>query len=466
MGPVMQKGIPICVKNTFNPEGPYTIIRSGPINGKLVKGLTSIAGISLLNIQGSGMVGVVGISGRLFNVLASHQINVILISQASSEYSICIAVETSQAITAKHAIEQEFRYELSENLIDGVYHSKYHCIIALIGDGMRHHSGTSGKMFSALGKNGINVVAIAQGSSERNISAVIAQTDSNKAIAVLHDAFFLSQTRTLNLFVAGTGLIGSTLFAQLARQKDKLAAENRLEIRLVGVANSRYMLFDPEGVELNDITQRLEADGSRMDATLLKENLLNLNLPNSVFVDCTASSEIAGLYRHFLAASVAVVTANKKANSDTYALYHELKRLSAQNGTPYLYETNVSAGLPVISTLNDLLLSGDRVFCIEAVLSGTLNYIFSSFTADTAFSEVVTEAMKKGFTEPDPRDDLSGMDVARKMLILAREAGLQTELHQVNVKNLIPDECRGAMNVDEFLIKLKDYDSYFEEIRK
>ncbi len=466
MRPVMQKGIPIHIKNSFNPEGPGTVIRSGPVNGKLVKGISSIAGISLLNIQGSGMVGVVGVSRRLFEALATQGVNVILISQASSEHSICIAVEASQGKMAKEAIENEFRYELRDRLIDGVHLSEDHNIIALVGDGMRHHPGISGRMFSALGKNGINVTAIAQGSSERNISAVIADADCKKALTALHDTFFLSKIRTLNLFVAGTGLIGSTLFRQIAGQQQKLAAGNHLELRLAGVANSRFMLFDADGIDFNTALTRLNKAGEPMSLEAFRQCVTDFNLPNSVFVDCTASEEVAALYHHFLSASVAVVTPNKKANSGAFTIYRALKQISTETGAPYLYETNVSAGLPVISTLNDLLSSGDRIQRIEAVLSGTLNYIFSSFTKGKNFSEVVAEAREKGFTEPDPRDDLSGMDVARKMLILARETGLEIEPWQVEAENLVPPDCRKEMPVELFMQELKKHNPTFEALRK
>jgi len=466
MRPVMEKEIPIRIKNTFHPERAGTVVRPGPVNGKLVKGISSIGNISLLNLQGSGMVGVVGVAKRLFEALAANHINVILISQASSEHSVCLAVDGSQGKMAKEAIEEAFRHELRDRLVDGVYLSENHSIIAVVGDGMRNHPGTSGKMFAALGKNGINVVAIAQGSSERNISAVIAGADSAKAVNALHDAFFLSKVKTLNIFIAGTGLIGSTLLKQMEQQKDKLSAEHRLQLRLVGLANSRHMLFDSEGIDLNNGISRLQTQGIPSHPGLFKQKILELNLPNSVFVDCTASDEVAALYHDLLLASVAVVTPNKKANSGPYEVYSQLKKASSDTGTPYLYETNVSAGLPVISTLNDLLLSGDKIIRIEAVLSGTLNYIFSTFTEARKFSDVVAEARRKGFTEPDPRDDLSGKDVARKMLILAREAGLMAEPHDVQVQNLVPADCRGEMPVEEFLARLQEYDNQFEAWRK
>lgn len=466
MRPAMNAGIPIRIKNTFNPEHPGTLIRSGIVNGKMVKGISSIDNISLLNIQGSGMVGVVGISARLFEALAKEKVNVILISQASSEHSICIAVETSQGRKAQKAIEQEFRHELREKLIDAVHLTDYHSIIAVVGDGMKHHPGTSGRMFSALGKNGVNVVAIAQGSSERNISAVISQSDTAKAVAALHDAFFLSENKTVHLFIAGTGLIGSTLLRQICQHAVRLAQENKLEIRLIGLSNSRKMIVARDTLNPDEAISVLMERGEPADAGIFCRQILELNLPNSIFVDCTASDEVAALYLPLLTASVSVVTANKKANSGPYERYNQLKKARNDHGVFYLYETNVSAGLPVISTLNDLLLSGDTIIRIEAVLSGTLNFIFSSISAQCTFSQAVARARALGFTEPDPRDDLSGMDVGRKMLILAREAGLKAEPEELRVENLVPEDCRGPMDVETLLGRLKQHDEKFEDQRK
>jgi aspartokinase/homoserine dehydrogenase 1 len=466
MRPAMAHNIPIWIKNTFNPEVRGTRISANSTNGKLVKGISSIDTISLVNIQGSGMVGVVGVSMRLFAALAQEKVNVILISQASSEHSICLAIETSQAAKAKKALEKEFLHELKNEWIDSIEVTSGLGIIALVGDGMKHHSGTSGRMFSALGNNGVNVVAIAQGSSERNISVVIPHQDIRKALASLHDAFFLSRTKTIHLFLVGTGLIGSKLLEQIRNQLAPLSSKNDLEVKLIGLANSRLMLLNEDGIELQDALVKLKATGVPSCLSAFKQSLLQFNLPNSIFIDCTASEQVAALYETLLASNVSVVTPNKKANSGSLARYAQLRKTVRDHGVQFLYETNVCAGLPVINTLNDLLLSGDSVQRIEAVLSGTLNYIFSSFTKGKRFSEILAEAKAKGYTEPDPRDDLSGMDVARKMLILARETGLQLELTDIVVESLVPENCSGSLSVDEFFNRLRDADEAFEKLRK
>ncbi len=465
MQPAMAHHIPIWVKNTFNPNAVGTLISATSVNGKLIKGISSMNNISLLNVQGSGLLGVVGVSMRLFSTLAREKVNVILISQASSEHSICIAVESELATKAKAAIEKEFVYEIRDELIDEVKVEQGLSIIAVVGDGMKHHPGTSGRMFSALGKNGVNVVAIAQGSSERNISTVIQQVDISKALNALHDAFFLSDKKTAHLFLVGTGLIGSTLVRQVKDQFQKLSDQNRLEVKLVGIANSKKMLFDENGLSLDSCVSHMKEIGESMNLKNYIQKMTTLNLPSSVFVDCTSSEEVSGQYEDVLSANISIVTPNKRANSGSFESYQKLKSLTQQKGVRFLYETNVGAGLPVINTLNDLLLSGDNVIRIEAVLSGTLNFIFSSFTEGKNFSEVVADAKAKGYTEPDPRDDLSGMDVARKILILAREAGISLELSDIEIENLVPSDCRDEISADGFLAKLKAHDHYFENLR-
>ncbi|MBX2961921.1 MAG: bifunctional aspartate kinase/homoserine dehydrogenase I [Cyclobacteriaceae bacterium] len=465
MRPAMAYQIPIWIKNTFNPQARGTRISAQSTNGKLIKGISSIDTICLLNIQGSGMVGVVGVSMRLFGALAQAKVSVILISQASSEHSICLAVEQQQAAKAKKAIEKEFEYEISTKRIDGIELSDNLSIIALVGDGMKHHSGTSGKMFSALGKNGVNVVAIAQGSSERNISAVISRHDTAKALSALHDAFFLSNTKTIHLYLIGTGLIGKTLLQQIHQQLNKLLIANNLEIKLIGLTNSRKMLLHEDGITVDSAVQKLSEQGKEANLQEFQKTIIQFNLPNSICIDCTASEEVATCYEPLLAANVAVVAPNKKANSAAYDSYASIRKTVRDHGVQFLYETNVCAGLPVINTLNDLLLSGDSVQRIEAVLSGTLNYIFSSFTSDKRFSEVVAEAKALGYTEPDPRDDLSGVDVARKILILARETGLKIELSDVVVESLVPENCTGELSSDEFLKRLTLSDDHFEKLR-
>jgi len=399
---------------------------------------------------------------RLFSTLAREKVNVILISQASSEHSICIAIETPSAAKAKAAIEKEFVHEIHDELIDDIKVVQGLSIVAVVGDGMKHHPGTSGRMFSALGKNGVNVVAIAQGSSERNISTVIQQTDVSKALNVLHDAFFLSDKKSIHIFLVGTGLIGSTLVKQIKDQFQKLSDQNKLEVKLVGLANSKKMLFEENGFALDACIQQMKEVGDGMDLKDFTQKMIQLNLPSSVFVDCTSSAEVAGQYEDILSANISIVTPNKKANSGTYENYKKLKSIAQAKGVRFLYETNVGAGLPVINTLNDLLLSGDKVIRIEGVLSGTLNFIFSSFAKGKKFSDVVAEARAKGFTEPDPRDDLSGTDVARKILILSREAGIPLELADISIENLVPENCRGEMSADTFLTMLKEKDSHFE----
>ena len=466
MQPAMVNQIPIWIKNTFNPTFKGTLICAQSTNGKIIKGISSMNGVSLLSLQGSGLLGVVGASMRLFATLARENINVILISQASSEHSICFAIESRFSAKAKAAIEKEFQYEIRSEEIDDVPVESDLSIVAVVGDGMKHSPGTSGRMFSALGKNGVNVVAIAQGSSERNISAVIPQVDGSKALNALHEAFFLSDRKLLNVFLVGTGLIGSSLIEMVKDQFNKLAKESRLEVNIVAVANSRKMLFDEDGLDLRSCLDKMKESGDHMDMKSFFDKMSALNLPNSIFVDCTSSPEVTSFYEDILAANISIVTPNKKANSSSMESYKRLKATGFSRGVKFLYETNVGAGLPVINTMNDLLLSGDKVLRIEAVLSGTLNYIFSSFEAGRKFSEVVKEAKSKGYTEPDPRDDLNGMDVARKILILSRESGLEMELEDIKVENLVPESCQGEMSIDEFFTCLEKYDNDFEALRR
>ncbi len=466
MQPAMVNQIPIWIKNTFNPTFEGTLIHSESSNGNMIKGISSMNGVSLLNLQGSGLLGVVGASMRLFATLARENVNVILISQASSEHSICFAVENHSAVRAKTAIEKEFQYEIANEEIDEVHVENELSIVAVVGDGMKHSPGTSGRMFSALGKNGVNVVAIAQGSSERNISAVIPQVDAAKALNSLHEAFFLSDRKVLNVFLVGTGLIGKALIAMIQDQYTKLAKENLLEINVVAVANSRKMLFEEDGLKLNSCIRQLDVVGQEMKMQDFYSTMVGLNLSNSIFVDCTSSEEVTTFYEAILSANVSIVTPNKKANSASMENYKQLKATAFKRGAKFLYETNVGAGLPVINTMNDLLLSGDKVLRIEAVLSGTLNFIFSSFEEGRKFSDVIKEAKAKGYTEPDPRDDLNGMDVARKVLILSRETGLSMELNEIAVENLVPESCRGEMDIDEFFKQIEKYDDEFEKLRK
>jgi bifunctional aspartokinase / homoserine dehydrogenase 1 len=465
MQPALINRIPIWIKNTFNPifEGTVISENSGAKN-LIIKGISSMDKISLLSVQGSGLVGVVGVSMRLFGTLAKESISVILISQASSEHSICFAVESSKATQAKLSIEKEFQYEIRSREMDTVKVEDNLAIVAIVGENMKHNPGTSGRMFNALGKSGININAIAQGSSELNISAVIHQQDIAKALNVLHEAFFLSDRKILNVFLVGTGLIGKSLLTMMHKQFNQLAKQNHLELHVVGVANSKRMLFNEEGLSLDDaVTQMLEK-GEEMNLNAFIGTMMSFNLSNSIFVDCTSSEEVTEHYEIILSSNISIVTPNKKANSGSYQKYLLLKQSAQKRGVKFLYETNVGAGLPVINTLNDLLVSGDNVLGIEAVLSGTLNYIFSSFKPGDKFSEVVKEAKVKGYTEPDPRDDLNGMDVARKILILSREAGLALELQDIKVENLVPEDCRGEMSVEQFFNKLATHNEYFDKL--
>jgi bifunctional aspartokinase / homoserine dehydrogenase 1 len=466
MQPAMMNHIPIWIKNTFNPAFKGTVIHAESTNGKMIKGISSMNGISLLNLQGSGLLGVVGASMRLFATLARERINVILISQASSEHSICFAVDRQFSAQAKSAIEKEFQYELLNEEIDAVQAEDDLSIVAVVGDGMKHSPGTSGRMFSALGKNGVNVVAIAQGASERNISAVIRQVDVAKALNALHEAFFLSDRKLLNIFLVGTGLIGKVLLDMIREQFEKLASESLLEVNVVAIANSRKMLFREDGLKPETCLEEMNEKGEPMAMQSFFDKMVELNLTNSIFVDCTSSEQVTAFYEPILSANISIVTPNKKANSGSQEKYLLLKQTAFRRSVKFLYETNVGAGLPVINTMNDLLLSGDKVVRIEAVLSGTLNFIFSSFIEGKKFSEVVKEAKAKGYTEPDPRDDLNGMDVARKILILSREAGSQMELQDIKVENLVPADCQGEMDIDEFFSRLAKHDGDYETMRQ
>lgn len=464
MQPAMVNHIPIWIKNTFNPTFEGTVIHANAKNGKLIKGISSMNNVSLLNVQGSGLLGVVGASMRLFATLAREKISVILISQASSEHSICFAIENQFTRQAKSAIDKEFQYEIRNEEIDEVQVETDLSIVAVVGDGMKHSPGTSGRMFSSLGKNGVNVMAIAQGSSERNISAVVRQADVAKALNALHEAFFLSDRKLLNVFLVGTGLIGTSLVNMIEEQYNKLAKENLLEVNVVAVANSKKMLFNEEGLKLPSCIDEMKKDGQAMSMKEFADKMISLNLPNSIFVDCTSSEEVTAVYEAILSANISIVTPNKKANSASMEQYILLKKTAFKRGVKFLYETNVGAGLPVINTLNDLLLSGDRVISIEGVLSGTLNFIFSSYTDGKKFSDVVKEAKEKGYTEPDPRDDLSGMDVARKILILSRETGLSFDLSDIQVENLVPADCQKG-SVEDFFKTLEKHDASFEKLR-
>lgn len=463
MQPAMMKRIPIHIKNTFDPEHPGTLICEKSGEGKLIKGISSLADISLLNIQGPGLVEVIGVSGRVFGTLAKAGVNVILISQASSEHSICIAIKSSEVMHAREVIGQEFYYEIKSGEMDPVVVVPEMAIIAIVGENMKQYPGASGRLFQSFGRNNINVSAIAQGSSELNISAVISQFDLQKGLNALHEAFFLSDHRVLHLFLVGVGLIGKTLVRMIETQQEKLLSNNLLEIKIHGMANSRYMAFDEDGFDLANFVPPSKKD-QPMDLDQFLGTMSSMNFSNSVFVDCTASQEVSDRYQEILEAKVAIVTPNKKANSGSLSQYQQLKDLSSQRNIKFLYETNVAAGLPVISTLQDLIVSGDKVIRIEGVLSGSMNYIFSELEKGIPFSKVVSNAKEKGYTEPDPREDLSGMDVARKILILGREAEQQLHFEDISVQSMVPEDAANAESVDEFLEQLQQHDGYFQEL--
>ncbi|MDR1106796.1 MAG: bifunctional aspartate kinase/homoserine dehydrogenase I [Treponema sp.] len=468
--PALEKGIPIRVRNTFNPSCEGTRIVKDAAGGDYpIRGISSMRDIALVRLQGSGMVGAAGFSSRLFLALARRRINVILITQSSSEYSICCAVLPSDAPAAAEALRGEFSREIASGGIDLPVSETGLSIIAVVGSRMKSTSGISGKVFHALGRNGVNVVAIAQGSSELNISLVISRQDEEKALNAIHEAFFLSAVRSVNLFLTGTGLIGGTLLEQISGHREILADEYKIRINLVGAANSRRMVFRREGLDprraasllSDENTEKTEPYSLRAFVGRMKE----LNLPNTAFCDCTASDEVSAAYAGILKSSVPVVTPNKRANAGSLEYYRELTGYSRERGIPYLYETTVCAGLPVISTLRDLFLSGDKVKRIEAVLSGTLSYIFNNFDGSKTFSALVREAKAKGYTEPDPRDDLNAMDAARKALILARECGMDLEFSNVAVEPILPAACFRAKDVDAFFRELEKADRGFEERR-
>ncbi len=464
--PVMQKGIPIIIKNTFSPADPGTKISNNSVaNQNPVKGITHLGDIALLTIEGNGMVGIPGISKRLFEALASKQVNIVLITQASSEHSICVAVDAADSKQAAAAIDKMFKYEISSAELQPTIIEENLSVIAVIGDGMKNHQGISGDMFSALGNNNVNIRAIAQGASERNISAVIAQKDVDKALSVLHYRFFEKQIKTIHLFVVGVGNVGARLLAQIAQQQKYLIDHLMLQIHVVGLSNSRKMVFNTAGINLNNWQEQIENGESNKDDAWFN-SICQLNLPNSVFVDITANASVANSYGRYLKESIAVVACNKIACSDNFGNYKELKDLSKKYHAPFLFETNVGAGLPVINTLNNLINSGDKVNEIQAVLSGSLNFVFNNFDSKHSFYDVVLQAQEEGYTEPDPRIDLSGVDVARKIVILARESGYEIEMDAIVNNTFLSVSGNKADSVPDFLETLKTDASHYEALYK
>lgn len=461
--PVLKRSIPVRVKNTFAPDDEGTLIdNTATSNGSIIRGITSINNIALLGLEGSGMVGIPGFSKRLFEALATASINVIMITQGSSEHSICVAVEDSSAERAKESIDKVFEQEISAGQVDPLVIESSLAIVAVVGDNMKNHPGISGKMFGALGRNGVNVRAIAQGSSERNISAVVYKSDVKKAINVLHEEFFETTYKQVNLFVAGVGNVGGRLLAQLQKQKNYLLNHLRLQVRVVGLANSRKMLYNENGVDLNNWKAELD-NGQAMNIEQFIETVRSKNLRNSLFADVTANDDLAQHYDKLLAKSVSVVACNKVAASSSFEYYKSLKDLAREYNVPFLFETNVGAGLPVIGTLNDLMRSGDKVNRIQAVLSGTLNFVFNNYNGQRSFASVVRQAQDEGYTEPDPRLDLSGKDVMRKIMILAREAGEQIEMDDIKNDSFMPASCMVG-SVDNFYQEMEKHEEHFKKI--
>ena len=464
--PVYRKKIPVWIKNTTNPDFQGTLIGYEKHNSsnRVIKGISSISGISLITLQGGGMVGVTGVSMRLFTALAKQNINVVLISQASSENSISVAVASTEAKTAVRSVNEEFKYEMENGLINGVLEENDLSIVAIVGENMKESAGIAGKLFNTIGKNGINVRAIAQGASELNISWVINSSDLRKTLNVVHEGFFLSTYKELNIFLMGTGTVGGNFLQQLQQQQEKLMLEKRLKIKLVGIANSKKMHFNFNGIEVAECRQLLNVSDLASSPQKFVTTMIGMNRFNSVFVDCTANEDVAAQYLKVLDANISVVAANKSAASSSFSTYKSLKEKAVAKGVKFNFETNVGAGLPIISTIKDLVNSGDRILKIEAVLSGTLNFIFNTISKEIPLSRAIRMAMDAGYAEPDPRIDLSGKDVMRKLLILAREAGYQLEAEQIQIEKFIPETLFSG-NMEHFWEGIQKLDKEFEARR-
>lgn len=464
--PVCHKNIPILVKNTFNPEAPGTVIRQQTDHtSKPIKGISSINDTCLITMTGLGMVGVIGVNHRIFKTLAENGISVFLVSQASSENSTSIGVRNEDAALACEVLNEEFQKEIEMGEISPMKAERNLATVAIVGENMKHTPGIAGKLFGTLGRNGINVIACAQGASETNISFVVEGASLRKTLNVIHDSFFLSEYQVLNLFICGIGTVGHSLIEQIHSQQEKLKQERGLKLKVVGIANGHYAYFTREGIDLANFRQTLEEKGMPSSPRVLHDEIIGMNIFNSVFVDCTASAEIAGLYKDFLSHNIAVVAANKIAASSEYDVYAELKQIARQRGVKFLFETNVGAGLPIINTINDLINSGDKILKIQAVLSGTLNFIFNTLGPDVPLSETIRRAKEEGYSEPDPRIDLSGKDVIRKLVILAREAGYRIDQSDVEKHLFIPDDFFEG-SLDDFWQRLPELDADFEARRK
>jgi bifunctional aspartokinase / homoserine dehydrogenase 1 len=465
--PVYKKSIPVAIKNTFNPGVNGTLIGNNlesNINAP-IKGISSIDDISMITIQGAGMVGVSGISMRVFRALAKSKSNVVLITQASSEYSISVAVSPSDAQRAKEAIEEEFQTEVFIRNEIKVMLEDDLSVIAIVGERMKNTPGISSGLFNSLSRNGVSVIATAQGSSELNISVVIRKISLRKALNAIHEGFFLSHFKELHLFLIGIGNVGKNLLQQVQSQKNKLLEDHRLKVNVTGIANSRKMLINADGIDLENFRTELDSNGQPYTIDDFVLQMAKLNLRNSVLIDCTANENVAAIYHKVFDYYVSVVTANKIACSSEYEVYNHLKNKARKKGVRFMFETNVGAGLPIINTINDLIRSGDKILKIEAVLSGTLNFIFNTLSEDIPLSKAILLAKEKGYSEPDPRIDLSGTDVIRKLLILARESGYTTEKEEVQINSFLPPECFEG-TLEEFWVKVKKFDTEFENKRK
>ena len=463
--PVFKANIPIKIKNTFNPDGEGTVIDAhSEDEGRLIKGISSINDTDLLTVQGLGMVGVVGVNQRIFRALANADISVFLVAQASSENSTSLGLRHADSVKACEVLNKEFEKEISMGLMENVCATGNLSTVAIVGENMRHNAGIIGKLFQTLGRNGINVIACAQGGQETNISFVVDAGQLRKTLNVIHDSFFLSEYKVLNLFICGIGTVGSSLIEQIASQQETLKKEHGLKLNVVGIANSRHAIFDREGLDLSCYRAALSAS-KESNIHDLRDEIIRMNIFNSVFVDCTANGEVASLYADLLSRNISVVAANKIAASSDYAAYCNLKHIARQRNIKFLFETNVGAGLPIINTINDLINSGDKILKIEAVLSGTLNFIFNVLSRDVPLSEAVRLAQEKGYSEPDPRIDLSGKDVIRKLVILVREAGYAIEQADVEANLFIPQELFDG-SLSNFWEKLPELDARFEEERR
>lgn len=463
--PVFKANIPIAIKNTFNPEGEGTIIcAESTSEGRLIKGISSINDTSLLTVQGLGMVGVVGVNHRIFRALADADISVFFVAQASSENSTSIGLRSVDANKACDVLNSEFAREIEMGLMEKVTASCDLSTVAIVGENMRQNPGIIGKLFETLGRNGINVIACAQGGQETNISFVIDAKSLRKTLNVIHDSFFLSEYKVLNLFICGIGTVGGSLIEQIASQRLKLMKEHGLKLNVVGIANSRHAIFDREGIDLTGYRKALN-ESPECNIERMHKEIIKMNIFNSVFVDCTANSSVAALYADLLEHNISVVAANKIAASSDYETYNRLKQIARRRNIKFLFETNVGAGLPIIHTINELINSGDKILKIEAVLSGTLNFIFNMLSEEVPMSHTVRLAQEKGYSEPDPRIDLSGKDVIRKLVILAREAGYTIEQSDVEANLFIPDELFNG-SLENFWDKLPELDENFESERK